>query len=278
MIKKKQSEQPEKMKIHSAADVLPMLPAEELKELADNIKANGLLHPIIVDDKDQIVDGRNRLAACRMAKVKPKFEKLNGRDPRDYIISANLARRNLTKGQQAMVVAMLYPEPEKGGRGKKSEARNRPETGQFSKQRLSDARTILRHSRKVAESVMKGYITLDKALEVINKGAGGKGSKSGRHKPPQPPENEIDYQLICLRASFEDFLANCSDERLEQLFVGMFHRLAKQLKLETAEYVCRKIITLLVVERNQAHTQGTPKMFELDSMIPAHLEPTNVDA
>jgi hypothetical protein len=31
-------------------------------------------------------------------------------------------RRNLTKGQQAMALARIYPEPEKGGRGKKSEA------------------------------------------------------------------------------------------------------------------------------------------------------------
>jgi hypothetical protein len=45
-----------------------------------------------------IVDGRNRLAACKIADVKPTFEKLNGQDPLAYIVSANLARRNLTKG------------------------------------------------------------------------------------------------------------------------------------------------------------------------------------
>jgi hypothetical protein len=32
-------------------------------------------------------------------------------DPAASIFSANLARRNLTKGQQAIAVAMLYPEP-----------------------------------------------------------------------------------------------------------------------------------------------------------------------
>jgi hypothetical protein len=40
--------------------------------------------------------------------VEPRFEPLNGRDPVAYIVSANLARRNLTKGQQAMALAMIY--------------------------------------------------------------------------------------------------------------------------------------------------------------------------
>jgi len=38
-----------------------------------------------------------------------------------------------------MAVAMLYPEPGKGGRGKK----NGPEPDSFQKQRLSEARTVL---------------------------------------------------------------------------------------------------------------------------------------
>lgn len=181
------------MKVHPAANVLPMLSEGELKELAHNIKASGLLHPIIVDDKEQVVDGRNRLAACKMAKVKPRFEKLNGRDPRAYVISANLARRNLTKGQQAMVVAMLYPEREKGGRGKKSKAGNCPETGQFSKQRLSDARTVIKHSRELAESVLKGNRSLDQALKLITSPG------------PDDPSDERERRSRVLKVHFADY-------------------------------------------------------------------------
>ncbi len=39
-------------------------------------------------------------------------------DPRGGA-TLNLQRRNLTKGQAAMALAMIYPEPEKGGRGNK---------------------------------------------------------------------------------------------------------------------------------------------------------------
>ena len=144
------------MKIHAAADLFPMMPEEELQELARDIAANGLIHPIVLDDQKQVVDGRNRLAACKIAQVEPRFEQLNGRDPLAYIVSANLARRNLTKGQQAMALAMIYPDPEKGGRAKKSNAINSAVSAGFSSRRLNAARSVLRQSRDLAESVVKG--------------------------------------------------------------------------------------------------------------------------
>jgi hypothetical protein len=39
-------------------------------------------------------------------------------DPTAYILSANVHRRHLNKGQQAMVTAMAKPDGEKGGRWK----------------------------------------------------------------------------------------------------------------------------------------------------------------
>jgi hypothetical protein len=67
---------------------------------------------------------------------------------RAFIVSANVHRRQLSKGQQAMAMAFAYPEPDKGGRGK-----NRTETLQFSKMRLSQARQILHHSKALAAPV-----------------------------------------------------------------------------------------------------------------------------
>jgi hypothetical protein len=63
--------------------------------------------------------------------VERRFEQLNGRDPLACIFSANLARRNLTKGQKAMAAAMIYPEP-KRGRGNKDQARKETESLSFS--------------------------------------------------------------------------------------------------------------------------------------------------
>lgn len=151
------------LNVHPAVDIFPMMSDAELQELADDIKANGLIHPVIVDSEGRLVDGRNRLAACKLAGVTPITEKLNGQDPVAYIIAANLKRRNLSKGQQAMVIAMLYPEPEKGGRGKRSKT-NSKETLGFSPTLVSQARAILQHSRELAESVLNGTTPLDEAL------------------------------------------------------------------------------------------------------------------
>lgn len=153
------------MNVHPLAAIFPMMTDEELQDLAADIKEHGLLHPIVLDADGTLIDGRNRLRACEIAGVEPRFEQLNGHDAAALIVSANLERRNLTKGQQAVALAMIYPEREKGGRGRK--AQNSSETEGFSAARLSQARTVLRHSRALAEQVMAKHLSLDAALDVV---------------------------------------------------------------------------------------------------------------
>lgn len=148
--------------VHPLADLFPMLPDDELAELAEDIKEHGLIHPIVLtNDGEQIVDGRNRLAACRIAGVEPAFERLNGQDPAAFIASANINRRHLTKGQQAALRAMLYPEPGKGGRGNQE---NVLQSKEFSAARLSQARTVLRYGPDdLIPAVVSGAIPLNDA-------------------------------------------------------------------------------------------------------------------
>ncbi len=56
-----------------------------------------------------------------------------------------------------MALAMLFPEPEKGGRGNK---RKGGETPGFSDRRLYDARAVLRYSRELAEAVRDAVLEL----------------------------------------------------------------------------------------------------------------------
>jgi len=151
--------------VHPAADIFPMMSDEELADMAESIKADGQEFPIILDG-DVLIDRRNRLAACKLAGVEPRFEDLNGRDPLAYIARVNLKRRNMTKGQQAMALAMIYPEAEKGGRGKKSE--RAAETVGFSATRLRQARSVLRFSRPMAEGILKGTDSLDQSLRKVD--------------------------------------------------------------------------------------------------------------
>jgi hypothetical protein len=65
-----------------------------------------------------------------------------------------------------MALAMIYPEPEKGGRGKKAAVGNLLETSGFSRQLLDQARTVLRHSRETAYKVLAGTEPLDTAYQA----------------------------------------------------------------------------------------------------------------
>jgi len=87
------------MKIHPVAELFPMLSASELNELTDSIKHEGLLNPC-VRQGDILLDGRNRLAACRLAGVEPSFTEYRGDSPVAFIIGVNLMRRHLDKGQK----------------------------------------------------------------------------------------------------------------------------------------------------------------------------------
>jgi hypothetical protein len=139
--------------VHPIADLFPMMTDEELADLAADIKANGLLHPIVVDKEGALIDGRNRARACEIAGVEPTIMVFDGDDPRAFILSMNIKRRHMTKGQQVMAVAMMYPEPEKGGKGKRSRIQEGlDEPRKTFQNRLSQARTVLAHSPDLAQA------------------------------------------------------------------------------------------------------------------------------
>ena len=91
------------MQSHPAADLFPMMPAEELQELADAIAARGLKHPIVRMPDGRILDGRHRFIACHMAGVEPRFVTYQGDDPLQDVLDWNLRTRHLTTGQRAVV-------------------------------------------------------------------------------------------------------------------------------------------------------------------------------
>ena len=104
---------------HPLAAIFPMLPEAEIAELADDIVTYGQRVPITVLD-GQVLDGRNRLAACRFADVEPSFEIYEGGDPLGFVLSHNLHRRHLTTSQRAMVAARIAAVRHGGDRSKAS--------------------------------------------------------------------------------------------------------------------------------------------------------------
>ena len=92
---------------HPLANAFPCLAPEALEELAGDIETHGQLEPIVLFE-GQILDGRQRWLACRMAGVEPRVIDWQGDGtPVEWVISKNLRRRHLNESQRAMVAARL---------------------------------------------------------------------------------------------------------------------------------------------------------------------------
>jgi hypothetical protein len=121
--------------VHPAADLFDPLSEAELRELADDIKANGIKIPILIwrdkaDDRTYLVDGRNRLDALDLNGVRLvnadgsiRWDDLDlprnhaGKDPWSAAISANIHRRHLTNEKKREIIERLLKEnPEQSNR------------------------------------------------------------------------------------------------------------------------------------------------------------------
>lgn len=89
------------MEVHTLADSLPMLPDNELQELADSIKRWGLRHPL-VRHNGVLLDGRNRLKACELAGVEPRWEEFDGDSIAEFIYDVNTVKGRVLTYEQKL--------------------------------------------------------------------------------------------------------------------------------------------------------------------------------
>ena len=96
--------------------------------------------------------GRNELpfvAPFRPPAATPHWIDLNGTDPVAYVLSANVHRRHLSKGQLAIAIARVCLE-------NKQTLREAEKQSGVSNARIAQARTVLRYLPALAEAVLAG--------------------------------------------------------------------------------------------------------------------------
>lgn len=97
------------VKVHPIANIFPMMNADEFAGLKGDIEKNGVKDSIVFW-KDELIDGRNRLAAMIELDIDWNAyaaELDDDIDPVGYVISHNLHRRHLDVSQRAMVAGRL---------------------------------------------------------------------------------------------------------------------------------------------------------------------------
>ncbi|MFE0578122.1 plasmid replication/partition related protein [Streptomyces sp. NPDC058874] len=138
-----------------------MLSQGELLDLAESIRTEGQHEDIVLDADGVLLDGRNRLAACEIAGVEPRFTTYTGDDPTALIFSKNIFRRHLSKGQEAVITVMACS-------FSGHSLRDLAKLHGLSRSRLSAANVVLKHSPDLAEQVRTGTLSLDNAYNTVS--------------------------------------------------------------------------------------------------------------
>lgn len=165
---------------HPVAALFPLMrDVDDLgySQLVDDIRNDGLLQPIVLDDK-VLLDGRNRYLACIEAKVTPRFVQFTTLDlmipAHQYAFEVNHTRRHLTLDQRTVATAafMRFDEAEVkrlqaeagklGGRPTKenpmtktSEGYSRPKPAKTTRAKVAETARVSEHKAQQAINLVQ---------------------------------------------------------------------------------------------------------------------------
>jgi len=176
----------DQIKIHPAADLFPMLSDAELDELATDIAQHGLYQAIAFQG-DELLDGRNRLAAIHRIKDEARRNNLLGfvastkrvldvRDPTAYVVSANLHRRHLSlEDKKRIAVELLKGKPERSDR--------------------SVGKLVGLDHKTIATAVRADLVERGEIPHVATR-TDSVGRQQSATKPPKPPSKEAQIRAL----------------------------------------------------------------------------------
>jgi site-specific DNA-methyltransferase (adenine-specific) len=171
---------------HDACLVFPPLAQADFESLVRDVRCRGLQHPIVLLE-GRVLDGRNRLEACRAAGVEPRFIEWQGSgSPLAWAISTNIHRRHLTASQRAILAIDLLPllEAEAKERQRLSRGRGRSGANDGTKKPrgkacafaasltgcspayVEKAKALRDRVEELVEPVRLGYLSLPEALRL----------------------------------------------------------------------------------------------------------------
>jgi ParB-like chromosome segregation protein Spo0J len=163
----------EGLEIHKAASLFPEMGQEEIKELAANMSA-GMKEPIVLDDRGRLIDGRNRLRACKL--LGRRFIEARtyhgGEDAiLRFVISQNLFRRHLTTAQRADIADRIAKGQHGGDRSKMQIcALTRAEAAKHmavSKRSVVNAKVVHEHGTVALQNALaQGEIAVSAAADL----------------------------------------------------------------------------------------------------------------
>lgn len=187
------------IEVHEIADLWPQMANDEWAEFVADIKANGLLTPIVTW-RNKVVDGKHRYKACVETGTDPRFDSLpdNWDEWRVVTHCSSLhRRRNLTPAQRAAVGAEAVEkyapkarERQQVGRPPKNENKLAPRGAKIS-ERGKAAAAAAKDIGSTERSVERASFVRKNAPEVFEKVKAGEVSlKVAERIAKAPPERQ----------------------------------------------------------------------------------------
>jgi hypothetical protein len=111
---------------HPAALRFPALSEKEYAALKSDIQTSGQLHPVVINERNEILDGVHRVRACRELGLEPETvqlaDVLGGKQVSEieFIYSCNYHRRHLSDDQRLALNALFLPEMRRQAQEEKS--------------------------------------------------------------------------------------------------------------------------------------------------------------
>jgi ParB-like chromosome segregation protein Spo0J len=166
--------QKQSYEIHEAANIFPMMSADEFDGLKADIAEHGIRSPITFW-RDMLLDGRNRMRACEELGIDPPCEELDeSYDPWEYVISHNLHRRHLTVNQRSMIAAKMETLKRGDVQSQRGVSQDTPSIEDVAKQlnvgraSVARAKQVLAHgSKEVIDAVERGELPISLAAKFV---------------------------------------------------------------------------------------------------------------
>jgi hypothetical protein len=221
---------------HISANVFPMLEHGELDALSLDIKSNGLLNPI-VRCGGKILDGRNRILACRLANVEPRFKDITPVEAQTFTMSQNCYRRHLKPVEESFAIHALETLA-----NQKTVVR-----GKVRQRAYKQLSKVKKDLNRVLREIKSGTLPVDLLTERLEKLV----SKKGKRGQPVSIFEDLSKRLNALvptlsdgtEHSFVDLLDNVTDavisgqfEEKDKPFVGEAVSLLETVSRDFAAY------------------------------------------
>jgi rubrerythrin len=178
------------MEFHEAANLFPMMNADDFSRLVDDISRGYDSRFPILTFEGKILDGRNRYAACLKAEVEPVYEEWVGDNPVEFVVRANVNRRHFTSSQLAVLALEVEKQLAEEARKRQatSTGGSNPQLTQLfaeadkgeareqaarmvgtNRQYVSDAKNIAEKAPELLDKVRSGEMSIPEAKREIHR-------------------------------------------------------------------------------------------------------------